>query len=1032
MYLRVNIPYRYTIVTSPSDSTALDLFPFRVLDESRKSYNLDSQIFVPLNSFQTPWSQFDKKGNIYKCDPQTTLYPAFVKDSKVRPKYLPSTITLMLIKDLGTPLGVSLLPDKKSYTAKSANPSISGNAITNYAELEQEFSARRYKLMKDLAKSYAPFNLAPTQSVFNFTDWVGTQPDLIGVLNSGEVNAATLGKTLKQNYFLNTKDDSGGLTTVNISQDDATRTGITSDSVVVDSPPLSVKYNQQLFSSVDYETHPTFSQGFNPVPFLYSNLSEINTKAESMLHSDTYRGSNKNFTPPLLNWQSIGFPKISQAKNKKLYGRKPVRLSLLSSESGFIEDKDTLIASLQQEGEDINSYYTKIVQPIDYASKRIIMDAALFGDVTRLQDFSKSKKVFTPYSEWSQHSPQAWLKTPENSITNPEDIVYGEQNFICNGETYSYALKMFDRVKEHRHGSNQYTRFKNFPSGETVLQDAAFPIPRSAPTKTITWEDYSIDYETENVNRKWIDTPDGLVQRHPRMEVQTLEPHHSGTKPLQTSDWDLTQKLSDVVIYPLCGFTSRTLSNVPRNLTDEGVYFSPLKEISSLNRASNLLQEHYDGVNLLQSILNDGLLILDTSHMQSTANESEKINLTLLRNFIETICQVPPENFAASGLMKVKLIAPNTVSISQSLELKDEYKGQDLSQYNLTEENRESFDTGYYDIIVNVHADKKGLSVAEILPSQLTITGDSSRWRETRVRSNNFKISNNFEIFKLNPTLICSTQTHTIIHIPKLEKRVQDKGLNKFGHTVNSNKSILSQIQELAFGKFSYNTLHIRDGITLSDPLNKLSLDLKRGNLTARRPVSYTSIFPVLGEKDSVLCPIRRPLYNEQHRKIQDVKAPVVDLWASPLAKYTLESEISDAFKLMATNARMFKPRRTTLNYGRAYAPRDFTVFSEWVFPFENQPSPEDINASWIRSSTSSEKLSYVESRIPQFREQYPLTNSKTQLTWIYPSNVDSRLKERLDNDLASWSLGVPSVFIPETYSLTGTELAILNWQFSL
>ena len=90
MYLRVNIPYRYALPKSPTDPSIVDVFPLM-----NKSSPFSDHITLSLNSVQTPWSQINKKNEVFTFDPETAFYPAYRPESKIRPKMIPQTVQLL-------------------------------------------------------------------------------------------------------------------------------------------------------------------------------------------------------------------------------------------------------------------------------------------------------------------------------------------------------------------------------------------------------------------------------------------------------------------------------------------------------------------------------------------------------------------------------------------------------------------------------------------------------------------------------------------------------------------------------------------------------------------------------------------------------------------------------------------------------------------------------------------------------------------------------------------------------------------------
>ena len=234
------------------------------------------------------------------------------------------------------------------------------------------------------------------------------------------------------------------------------------------------------------------------------------------------------------------------------------------------------------------------------------------------------------------------------------------------------------------------------------------------------------------------------------------------------------------------------------------------------------------------------------------------------------------------------------------------------------------------------------------------------------------------------------------------------------------------------FNDYAYNLFHFKSGMTVSDPLNTVPIDIKRNKITVTRPFTYTSIFPVLGNE------VDLPLHVERINMGYDKDDAKYNY--SPVALYTIEPEPPDIFpsntpekifKSLNTNARTFKAQRN--EYIQTQKANDFTDFDSIILPFQNitedivalggSYSTADSSTLWARLNNKykdEEKEGYESYQMPYFNANNP------------DARGDGKRTKYLPHNLSNWSLGVPTEFIPETYSLTGMELGLFNWPLGL
>ena len=236
------------------------------------------------------------------------------------------------------------------------------------------------------------------------------------------------------------------------------------------------------------------------------------------------------------------------------------------------------------------------------------------------------------------------------------------------------------------------------------------------------------------------------------------------------------------------------------------------------------------------------------------------------------------------------------------------------------------------------------------------------------------------------------------------------------------------------FNDYTYSLCHFKSGMTVSDPLNTIPIDLKRNKITVTRPFTYTSIFPVLGNE------VDLPIYTE--RINMGYNNPEVKYKYSPVALYTIEPEPPDIFptnvpekifKSLNTNARTFKAQRQ--EYIQTQKANDFTDFDSIILPFQNITEEIVAIGSGKQQYGSSNAYEWAQLN-SKYKDEEKEGYESYQMPYFKQTNNDARgdgkRTQYLPQNLSNWSLGVPTEFIPETYSLTGMELGLFNWPLGL
>ena len=90
MYLKVQIPARFTLLTSDTDSTPVEM---GVIGNASNQFTI-----MGLDSMNAPWVQYDKNNDhVYRPDYFTNTLPLFRGDSKVRPNKFPNALNLITL-----------------------------------------------------------------------------------------------------------------------------------------------------------------------------------------------------------------------------------------------------------------------------------------------------------------------------------------------------------------------------------------------------------------------------------------------------------------------------------------------------------------------------------------------------------------------------------------------------------------------------------------------------------------------------------------------------------------------------------------------------------------------------------------------------------------------------------------------------------------------------------------------------------------------------------------------------------------------
>ena len=1058
MYLKVQIPYIYSLAKSPVDPTVWDIIPHKAKVPDKH------HLFCDLQSYQTPWNQLNKKGEVYAIDNAHTLYPAYRKTSKIRPKMLPSSgyIELFHLIRLG---GLVRYGMGRSEDVEFNTPLVSWDSLDN-SEAERIYGANLKEFAGDIyEKVYEPFFIARTKPLSEFMEWVGTQKDIVGVWNANDVltdRVATVGGV---NYSYTTPD--GHQLPI------LTRATMVL-SEIPETTPLLISYDQRMWASVPYQSHPEFKQPRQPVPILYSYESDIQEMKSKLAHSDVgshrkSRPRNTDFDPPILDWESVGFPKVAPVSRKALYARQPIHLQFTYKESGFI-DKNHLTKDLDflhdvmEESTNYYGWFRNLATPIDTGAKRVSNTRRVSGAIRSVSDMSQSRADFSSEGE----------------------VIGRTLHYQSTGKAYQFQIESDFGKTVNRH--------IHFPVG-VVNESQSGPdwkTIRIPITRTAVMNGNSYYTNEQKLYPVKIGSPAGVdvVTTHPYGRIGDVTLKATQQTPAVVLDTNSPLigniphlDIDKAVNYPRLNYSAQTVDYTSTLLRKGLPSFGQHRFASRRPADKRMPHQDLKGMNLLHRIMNE-YLIPNEVEFDSKGNPSEchisqgnlddgtGISISRLAHFLAhdglyfnwAVTSVPVKSGEAVRVsqdlsfqlktlddLESALSNPNNplneLSAYQLDGLRAYYKVKDETSLLGGNPEWEKYSVTFY---INPQND---LSVLVTYPSFLMRHMDSRRWKDFLVPAlhNSFLreiledkkyagelLTSNHPIFFLNQIDRYSNSSGVISTISDYQYDNEITGNNPVNQKWDSQYFTKPFSAKTVFNDFCYDILHIKSGLTLSDPLNTLPFDLKRNKLTVKRPFSYTSIFPVVGKEVDFKVGVARSQYYDvkehTNKRMTFSYSPVASYFVPQTPSEELPDNIPEKiFKSMNTNARTFKVQRNR-EWGNMTKAKDYTIYSSIVLPFENINEEIIMNNS-PQDRTKGDILSVfggIQSRLDANEDKTRLLMPYAKGQRIQDARSEGRGSNLLSNNLASWSLGVPTAFVPETYTLSGMELGLFNWPFGL
>jgi hypothetical protein len=1094
MYLKVSLPLTYVVSNSPSDSTTHNIFPFG----ERLTSHPHHRLFLSLKSYQLPWRQFNKKGEIYEYDDVHTFYPAFRTTSKIRPKMMPSSgqMTLFSKSNLGslvklgpnTTTGKSILPSSAKGEYRKWNSPDNETAENKYASDLTMLSSDFYD------KIYKKFISTRLLPVHSFIKWVGKQKDIVGFQNEKVISPEKLKEYANVNYLYARVDSNGDV----ISKPHLRSQRMNEEQVAGD---INLKVKQTCFASVPYEKHPA-DFGFLPVPvpsnFTYK--SDLEEQGDKMLHKDvSWRAKNNRFiNAPVLDWQQAGFPDVAQTSVKALYHRKPIHQQFAYSKIGFVKESlvknGEFLESLFAQSRKVQDWFSDISLPIDAGANVISKYGRIYGSVRVVsamsennieyyrqqinpqsgdiqdQKLGSAKAVeslgkayqFTLERSFGSQNAQSRLHFPRGDL--PEGIVaeglkLGLAASDLKWDNFEY-LPLYEKG-----GSNMYGYYrqplrpaKDWAWSNPATQKSVIHHPITGVKQGMSVSSGPSSLFQSIMNYNLHNTPQNVAS-------QKLQPIVTTLKSMPSSSLsDL--KLSESVIYPRFIYSSETITYESFPNQDRGKY--EMRWVESCP-TSDMKELESDGMEIIRDFLDKGLLPNTLSFHpngspQTSATKYENFSrIYLLLSYITRLEDYPFSDFSVSS---IPVKSGKAVKITQDLTLNfdletfNTLKARSGASAGFIESNFSSREietlenylealefSGYkdkkveYSIVIYIAPDDLSVSIISYSPSILMHnTAQGRAGQRLKPFIQNYDLMQIFTnpdsksivdfLFKSQsrPYLIHEVERYTDNNDAYDVILLKDDNLGERPEDVKgwSAKNYLPSFNEdTVFNDYCFSALHIKSGMTVSDPLNTTPLDIKRNKISVKRPFQYTSVFPVLGDK------VHFPLAKESvEYRDENYERKTIFVNYSPVALYTIDTTSETyptnvpekVFKLLNTNARTFKGQRQPQIDGRKA--KDYADFDSIILPFEN------ITEDLVKLP---EIMPYQTKSLEKFAQtmaedyQMPYLKSATQ-----DARSEGKGRKYLSQNMANWSLGVPAEFVPETYSLTGMELGLFNWPLGL
>lgn len=339
MYLKVQIPARFTLLTSDTDPAPVEI---GVIGTRNNLFTMMS-----LDSLNAPWIQYDKNNDhVYLPDTFSNTLPLFRNDTKTRPNKFPESLSMLKVNlNPLQPTNHHNSPHSSSYSSSMQLEPLSADFIANAIAYQEH----QHSNLNDMVDIYLQPRL---KTVDSFMNWIGQQDDLFGFQNSGVVRKnqeGIMGDQQRGGYisWRNSNKEGFGydiLQPVNFNSDVFARE---LSAMVRNQHGYDMKYRQRMTADAPYNlaTSKFSPQQTYPLGMLYRYRSKIQEDAQNLRTKEAasgrgyYGSKTANFQPPLLDWQGIGYPRLSLTKAQSEPRRKPMQITLRKRSRKYVNSE---------------------------------------------------------------------------------------------------------------------------------------------------------------------------------------------------------------------------------------------------------------------------------------------------------------------------------------------------------------------------------------------------------------------------------------------------------------------------------------------------------------------------------------------------------------------------------------------------------------------------------------------------------------------------------------------------------------------
>ena len=978
MFLQVEIPAKYTIMENPNDTTVIEE---GVIGTGKNDYTLFS-----LRSLQTPWTQYDKTNKfLFVPDEDANSIPAFSTHPKLRMKSVPDMLNL-LDESIGFQYQNTWNKKVPSKEDQENAKQILSKAKTHITDFYNKYTNVRQKGVRD------------------FMGWAEQQDDIFGFENTMFLSKDSLWDNLMQSYqfdpssvfFGVNRTSTGGYDADGMNDGDPDDTKI--EYVEYYNNALQVRCKQRMLADAPYnlKTAKFDPNMVYPVSMKYRYRSDYLEDAANLRHPDatpvssgkksSYYASDYNaqYKPPLLDWESLGFPKIAQTKSQSFIRRKPILIDQSCQLAGFVTDEG---------GEKMENIFSQSLLSLDemFSVNNFVTDYdAYYGDFIPTHQLSKlmAAKLYV-LSDFNR-TYVGDIYTPID-LEDPERGVQGSKVEVENyGYIYSgYGCEIFASMEG---GSQHHNPQKVSDSGES--------------------------YPIEHRNDVYLVRKRGTGGVKPFLAEDGYPMEELKTMPTTRKIKVFTHLGQNVCNKQTATATRPDYQNYAQHgvivQTDPSVWM----ETMGITPQSEALKRMFMVDTLTtgrKSLVRDIIVLLDKISKNLEVEEDDEY-------FSFTLEDIVYENMLA---FKLRITRYN------------------VSLHDETQVTDKAVETT--EIIGVPHSDLLGFSIFQTGNILFTVSMSNYSGGSVYIRNDLPLIDMELNDLRMggDPAQhISATSTSGPNMLAKIGYKDSADMSNRIREWINNTAygQAYAQIQHQRKG------LTISDALTLPIEERKNRITAKKKfSYTVPFPsagVVKTSDdegndIPINQDVDYIQSDYRQRsqgftvgtviTYNPaQVDSISEVTDVGVKLCGkqSYMNKMWVDSVEPPhyVYKIMKTNARHLKYTRDKKQYGRGGRPQDYTIFTDVLLPW----TPLVISRN-DEDADPTTKFSVEE--IMRYGQECRFTE-KTYGAYNYEPKRNRG--QRLPDNFGLWMDGVPAEWCPETYSFYGRSYGILNWWGSL